>query len=213
MISSVGFIIVSYIFASIPWGFVIGKLRGIDIRKHGSGNIGATNVTRVLGKWAGRICFLMDFLKGLLPVLLAMKLISAGFISDCSGVFLCSVVFACVAGHMWSIFLKFTGGKGMSTSAGALLALSPYATITCAAVWFTVFLYSKYVSLASIAAAVVLPVAAIIFAFAGVWPLPPAVLVLLVIITFLAVFKHRANIERLRNGTENRFVKVKRDTE
>ena len=210
MISAIAFLIASYLFASIPWGFAIGKLKGIDIRKQGSGNIGATNVTRVLGKWWGRLCFFLDFLKGLVPVLIAVKLVRSDLIHDGSGIFVCLVAFTCVAGHMWSIFLKFTGGKGVSTSAGALLALSPYATLTCCAIWAAVFLYSRYVSLASIIAACTLPLAALIFGFAKVWPVQPAIFALLIIIALLALYRHRANIERLRNGTENRFSKKKK---
>ena len=211
MISILAFLIATYLFASIPWGFAIGKLKGIDIREKGSGNIGATNVTRVLGKWWGRLCFFMDFLKGLIPVLIAVKLVKAECISDKSGIFVCLVALTCVAGHMWSVFLKFKGGKGISTSAGALMALSPYATLTCAAVWIAVFLYSRYVSLASIIAAAALPMAATIYWFAGVWPLQPVVLVLLIVIALLSLIRHRSNIERLRSGTENRFVKIKKD--
>lgn len=210
MISAIAFLIASYLFASIPWGLALGKIKGIDIRKHGSGNIGATNVTRVLGKWWGRLCFLLDFFKGLIPVLIAVKLVRADIIHDKSGIFVCLVALTCVAGHMWSIFIRFKGGKGISTSAGVLLALSPYATLTCCGIWVAIFLYSRYVSLASIIAAGLLPVAAIIYWFAGVYPVQPAVLMLLIVIALLAIYRHRENIERLRNGTENRFSKKKK---
>lgn len=210
MISAIAFLIASYLFASIPWGLVLGKIKGIDIRKHGSGNIGATNVTRVLGKWWGRLCFLLDFFKGLIPVVIAVKLVSAELIPGGYGVFVCLVALSCVAGHMWSIFIKFKGGKGISTSAGVLLALSPYATLTCCGIWVAIFLYSRYVSLASIIAAAVLPLAAIIYWFAGVYPVQPVVLMLLIVIALLAIYRHRENIERLRNGTENRFSKKKK---
>jgi glycerol-3-phosphate acyltransferase PlsY len=204
-------IIVSYLFASIPWGLLIGKLRGIDIRKHGSGNIGATNVTRTVGKGWGRLCFLLDFLKGLLPILAVRHLIAQGFIDDPYHIVLAATALACVAGHMWSIYIGFKGGKGISTTAGLLLALVPYSLIPAAALWVIVFYTFRYVSLASICAAIFLPLAALTLSLLNIQPRPASVLVLLFFLGALAVFRHRDNISRLMNGTESRFDKKKKN--
>ncbi len=200
----------AYLFASIPWGLLIGRINGIDIRKQGSGNIGATNVTRTVGKGWGRLCFLMDFLKGLLPVLIAKKLTMTGSVSDPYQIVIASTALACVAGHMWSIYIGFKGGKGISTTAGLLMALTPYSVLIAGVVWAAVFFTSRYVSLASICAAVILPIAAVIFSVTGVQPQPGTVLGLLIFLAALAIFRHRSNISRLLNGTENRFDKKKK---
>ena len=146
----------AYLLGSIPWGFFIGKLNGVDVRKEGSKNIGATNVTRCVGKRAGKLCFALDFLKGALPVLAAQF-----FFKDSKNIFeyvVIAALFASVIGHMFPVFLKFHGGKGVSTAAGAVMALAPLPLVVALLVWVVVFLVSRYVSLASIAAAAVLPI-------------------------------------------------------
>ena len=167
-------VIVSYLIGSIPFGFLIGKLRGIDIRRQGSGNIGATNVTRVVGPLYGKLCFFLDFLKGVLP----------------SGT---------------ALFLKFKGGKGISTAAGAILPLSPWAVLIGFASWVVVFKASGYVSLASITAAVVLPASAVLLRLFHLSGASPAAIILFLLLGVLAILKHTSNIKRLLNGTENRF--------
>ena len=202
-INSLAAIIFAYICGSIPWGYIIGKVNGIDIRTVGSKNIGATNVTRCVGKKAGKLCFALDFLKGLLPVLLAQYLAKRGLTGG--EITTLIVVFATIIGHIFPLFLNFKGGKGVSTAAGAIMALAPYALITALAVWVVVFLVSRYVSLASITAAAVLPVVQWIFVLTQGknW----LVATILTIIAALAIFRHRSNIQRLLDGTENRFGK------
>jgi glycerol-3-phosphate acyltransferase PlsY len=196
-----------YLQGSIPWGLLVGFMKGVDIRQHGSGNIGATNVNRVLGKKYGRICFFLDFLKGLLPVLIVSILVSRNIIPDQHQLAVPIAALACVAGHIWSIFLKFKGGKGISTSAGALLAIAPYSLILAGIIWAAVFYAMRYVSLASICAAVSLPITAVVFRQAGLYNLTHPETVLITVVAFLAVVKHSSNIKRLVNGSENRFAK------
>lgn len=196
-----------YLFASIPWGFILGKAHKIDIREHGSGNIGATNVTRVLGKKWGKICFFLDFLKGLIPVLTVAFLISKNLINDAHGMALPIAVIASISGHVWSIYLGFKGGKGMAVSAGAIVALAPISTLFCGAVWAAVFYTSRYVSLASIAAAILLPVSASVLSRFDIYTISCQVEGLLYFIAVLVVLKHISNIKRLISGTENRFEK------
>jgi glycerol-3-phosphate acyltransferase PlsY len=197
---------VAYLMGSIPFGFLIAKTQGIDIRTVGSGNIGATNVFRSVSKKLGVITFALDFLKGycgaaLLP-LLANAIASApleGLVADILPVFCGALT---IAGHNWTCFLGFKGGKGIATSAGMLMGLSPLGVSIALTVWFVIFVTTRYVSVASICAALTMAVL--------VWPLHlkthgvwfPAVLTLL---AALAIWKHRSNIARLRAGTESRI--------
>jgi glycerol-3-phosphate acyltransferase PlsY len=195
----IGCAVVCYLLGSIPTGFVWGQLRGMDIRKVGSGNIGATNVMRALGTGPGVTVLLIDALKGWLPVWLAPRVFPE---LDRSALqILCTV--AVVAGHNWTCWLKFKGGKGVATSAGALLAMVPGPLVCALAVWGIVFGLSRYVSLASIAASVAVPVAT--------WFLTHDVklFVFAAIIGLLAVYRHKSNIQRLLAGTENRIGRKK----
>ena len=163
-LTAVTVIAASYLIGSIPFGLIIGKLKGKDIRKEGSGNIGATNVTRVIGKGWGKLCFTLDFLKGALPVLIVSYLTPKAlfpFLTDLTpvawqeyymnqlpdplAVLPSLAAFAAVSGHIWPIYLKFKGGKGVSTAAGAILALNPLALIGAALVWVITFFASRYV--------------------------------------------------------------------
>ena len=123
VLSVIATVILSYLAGSIPFGFLIGKMKGIDIREHGSGNIGATNVTRVVGKWWGKGCFFCDFLKSALPVTLVIFLCRKGCFADPWGLLPSLAAFCAVAGHIFPVWLKFKGGKGISTAAGAVLAV------------------------------------------------------------------------------------------
>ncbi|MBE6376453.1 MAG: glycerol-3-phosphate 1-O-acyltransferase PlsY [Lentisphaerae bacterium] len=199
----------AYLLGSIPWGFIIGKWNGVDVRKVGSNNIGATNVTRCVGKKAGKLCFVLDFLKGALPVIAAQYVFRNASTVPMEYVVI-AALFATVLGHMFPVFLKFKGGKGVSTAAGAVMALTPYALLAALLVWVVVFLASRYVSLASIAAAAVLPIVAWVFYlvdFGNQLARSPEVLIFLTIVSLLAILRHHANIVRLLNGTENRFGK------
>ncbi len=197
-------VLVAYLIGSIPFGWLIGKYNGVDIRTVGSGNIGATNVTRSVGKLAGRLCFAADFLKGFLPTLFAHWL----FPGHPGAVF--GVAAATILGHMFPCYLKFRGGKGISTSAGAALAIVPYPLLVAVAAWLLFFGVTRYVSVGSIAAALAL--------IAGVWlgrifqigsPVAQSLVsaIFCTVLGAVAIYRHRENIRRLCNGTENRFGK------
>jgi acyl phosphate:glycerol-3-phosphate acyltransferase len=203
----------AYLCGAIPWGFIIGKMKGIDIREHGSGNIGATNVTRTLGSIPGKICFVLDLLKGLIPVLATMLLVKYQIITANIDYAMIIATLATVIGHMFPVYLKFKGGKGISTTGGALLALSPGAFICSALLWVIVFKTSRYVSLASIIAAATLPLNAWIMNItglnniAGLSKTTMPLMIFLSILGLLAIIRHISNIKRLLNGTESRFAK------
>lgn len=200
----------SYLIGSIPTGYIIGKCKGIDIREHGSGNIGATNVTRVVGKWWGKLCFLGDFLKGALPVAATALLVKNGFLKDGYGLLPSLAAFVTVAGHVWPIYLKFKGGKGISTAAGAVLALNPPTLLGAGLLWGLLFLTFRYVSLASIFAALSLPAFAYGLMRNQVWQCSKAEMILFGILALLAVLRHISNIKRLLNGTESKFERKKK---
>jgi len=148
----------AYLYGSVPFGFVAAKLiKGVDIRQTGSGNIGATNAARVLGFKFFPLIFLLDVSKGLLPTLAAGRLVAAGAYDPSPFVILTAV--AAMLGHVFPIYLNFRGGKAVATSTGVFLALAPWALLIAAGVWAFIFAVSRYVSLASMTAAVVLPVA------------------------------------------------------
>ncbi|MCF6176306.1 MAG: glycerol-3-phosphate 1-O-acyltransferase PlsY [Victivallaceae bacterium] len=198
----------AYLFGATPWGFIIGKMRGIDIREHGSGNIGATNITRTLGSIPGKICFVLDLLKGLIPVLATMLLVKHQIIIIANIDYAMIIAtLATVIGHMFPVYLKFKGGKGISTTGGALLALAPGAFICSALLWVIVFKTSRYVSLASIIAAATLPLNAWIMNIAGLSKTTVPLMIFLAILGLLAIIRHTSNIKRLLNGTESRFAK------
>lgn len=190
-------VLLGYLLGSIPNGLLVGRLRGIDIRQHGSGNIGATNVFRVLGKGLGILVFLLDAGKGLLAVRLAMAMAQPGG-AELAGVI---AAISCILGHNFPLWLKFKGGKGIATSAGVLIGLLPLATLMVFALWGVVFVVTRYVSLASIVAALALPVVVWMLAGQG------ALFYFALAAGVLAVVRHKSNIQRLLNGTENRFKK------
>jgi acyl phosphate:glycerol-3-phosphate acyltransferase len=188
-------IIAGYFIGSIPFGYIAGKMRGIDIRKEGSGNIGSTNVARVLGKRTGRIVQALDIAKGIVPILLCylLKL-------DMSVIVIAGL--AAIAGHNWTIFLGFKGGKGVNTSLGVALALMPVPALLCFAIWAVVVKVWKYISLGSIVASAAFP----FFVFFLDWPVtyPLIAKILSVIVAFFIIIRHRSNIVRLIKGTEFR---------
>ncbi len=187
--------ILAYLLGSIPTGFLVARSRGIDIRTVGSGNIGATNAFRMLGKPAGTLVLLGDALKGFIActgISFASEVSGQEFHAMVAGLFV-------ILGHNYTCWLKFKGGKGIATTAGVLLALVPLGLLLALAVWLITFVLSRYVSLASIATALCLPFA--------VWLTrsSPSLVLLMAIFSSLAIYKHRANIQRLLNGTEHRF--------
>ena len=201
--------LVSYLIGAIPWGYLIGKRNGVDIRKLGSRNIGATNVTRVIGKWSGKLCFALDFLKGFIPVLVVTIFREKCIIPDSYGIIQMVAALSAVLGHMFPVYLWFRGGKGVSTTAGAILALAPYSFAIAGITWLVVYLISRYVSLASITAATVLPVCATLITKLkpDLYPRSTYVLIFLYFLSVMAILKHSGNIKRLLNGTENKFKK------
>jgi acyl phosphate:glycerol-3-phosphate acyltransferase len=201
---SIAVLVLAYLAGSVPWGFLIGKAKGMDIRHHGSGNIGATNVRRVLGKPWGVTCFVLDFLKGLLPVVLIGALLGPQWgLSADAGRMLAAA--GAVCGHVWPVWLGFRGGKGVATTIGALLAVSWLAVLLAVVTWLVVFWLTRYVSAASLAAAVMLPLGHVISGLLRHHAIWTPALGILLLLAALIIFRHRGNIQRLRNGTEYRF--------
>jgi len=196
-------VVAAYLLGSIPSGYLAGRARGVDIRTVGSGNMGATNVFRTLGKTAGVIVLVVDVLKGYAACTwlcdAALGLMKLPATDTEPGRIMAGL--AAVLGHNFTCWLKFKGGKGIATSAGVFLSLAPLALGIALGVWVIVFALSRYVSVASIAAAVALP--------ATVWLTPHSLPLRLVTtaLGLLAIAKHKGNIERLFNGTERRFGK------
>ena len=233
--------IIAFLLGSIPFGLIIARAKGIDIREHGSGNIGATNVLRVVGRRYGITCLILDLMKGLIPVVLAVNLIQIE--GKSGGLFQISALqefatnlpaaqqlkgqlvhvltaLAAVLGHNYSPWVGFKGGKGVATSAGVLLGLMPAGIAVLLLVWLIVFLTTRYVSLASVVAAIALPLmthAGARFHHVnndptlptlwqnGTWNKP--LFVFSLVIALLAIWKHRSNLLRLNAGTEHRFTR------
>jgi len=214
-----GYVIVAiaaYLLGSIPTGFLVARARGIDIRAAGSGNIGATNAMRVLGKPAGMFVLLMDALKGYVACVGLVAIIFARRYSDfpdrlinfdeLEHVKILAGICA-VLGHIYTCWLKFKGGKGIATSAGVYLALAPLPLLIAMVVFILVLLATRYVSVGSMAAAVALT--------AAVWMLTPHNVLLGIVTTVLgvlAIYKHKGNLQRLAAGTESRLQFKKKET-
>lgn len=206
---------VAYLLGAIPFGLIVGKTKGIDPRTAGSGNIGATNVGRLLGTRYFFLVFVLDLLKGLLPMAAASILLShAGPAADRSAtvnLLHLLIGFAGIAGHMFSCFIAFKGGKGVATSAGVALGLYPFFTLpglVVLAIWGIVFAMTRYVSLASIIAAICFPLAFVAIGLANGWNVfgrQSPLLVSAALVAFLITWRHRSNIARLRAGTETHF--------
>ena len=194
--------LVSYLIGAIPFAYIVARAHGVDVRKVGSGNVGATNVLRSVGKAAGASVLLLDAAKGFLPTFLIPYAFAACTQDTPSTPLAIACALAAICGHVWPVYLGFKGGKGIATSAGALIALAPAAVLIGLIVWIIVFFLSKYVSLASIIAAIAIP------AVAWYLYLPEGMLLpgTLTLIGILAVAKHRSNIQRLINGNENRIT-------
>jgi acyl phosphate:glycerol-3-phosphate acyltransferase len=190
---------------SVPAGYLAGKAKGIDVRSQGSGNIGATNVFRVLGRKAGLAVLTADALKGFAAARWAPVLALHFFAAPASareGLALAAGA-ASILGHNYPCWLRFKGGKGIATSGGVVLAWAPMACVTALGLWGLVFLVSRYVSLASIAAALVLPFAV------WFWNGSATMTAVMAALSLLAIYKHKGNVRRLIDGTENRFVRNK----
>lgn len=194
-----------YLIGSIPTAIIVGKVFfGLDIREHGSGNAGGTNVFRVLGWKPGVLVMLVDLGKGLVATLFAAQIrfttlpIDPVYLQLTAGL-------AAVFGHIWTVFAGFRGGKGVGTAAGMLFALFPMATFVCLIIFLAIAFSTRYVSLASISAAISLPIVLVIMREVLHLEVPPPLVVIGFFVAILIVFTHRTNIKRLLAGTENRF--------
>ena len=199
--------LVAYFLGSIPSGYLAGRVAGVDVRTVGSGNIGATNVTRVLGKRFGYPVFAMDFGKGLAAVVVGVMIAKAAHSSP-QFVDLCgtgAAIFS-VLGHSYSIWLGFKGGKGVATSLGGLFGLNWIAAAIVCGVWILVFQLTRYVSLASIIAVIALPITIGIMLFLKQLQ-TPILLYFALCLAVIVVLRHRSNLLRLLNGTEPRFAR------
>jgi len=194
MVISISIWFFAYVLGSVPFGVLLARAQNIDLHKHGSKNIGATNATRVLGKKAGALTLFGDTLKGWLGVVLASWVSSDSFTIAGAGI----MVFL---GHLFSVFLKFKGGKGVATGLGVHLYIMPIVTLEAMAVFILTLWVSKYVSLSSIIAAISLPIFGIYFGI----PFPYKCMSL--VIAILVICKHYENIRRIFAGTEPRFLK------
>lgn len=185
-------VIFGYLLGSVPSGYLVYKLAtGQDIRNYGSGNIGATNTTRLLGKKGGAVVLLFDVLKGVLPTLLG-SLIAGKYLAIVCGLF-------AVLGHTFPVWLGFRGGKGASTAFGVMLIASPLSALIAGVVWFGCLYFTRIVSLSTIVAAVTLVLAVLLLHYDAFYSIP------VVLTGMLVIIRHKDNIKRLLNGTEYKF--------
>jgi len=211
MIQLILLLLISYVIGSTPTSIIMGKLvRGIDIREHGSGNAGGTNVFRVLGWKPALVVVIIDILKGWFPAaVLATTLFQGSLAISDTGLVQILCGFAAVLGHTYTIFAGFRGGKGVGTLAGMLLALFPIAFPLCLIAFIISLIATGYVSVSSMIAAVSLPIFILVLpAISEIAPASFSLIVFSLLVPFFVVFTHRSNLIRLRAGTENRFEKA-----
>ena len=197
-------VLVGYLIGSVPAGYLAGCIAGIDIRKVGSGNIGATNVLRILGKRYGYPVFLFDFLKGVAAVEMSILIFDSYHPAASRELYGILGGVSSVIGHSYPVWLNFKGGKGVATTAGVVFALIPFAALVMCVVWVAAFQASRYVSVASIAAAIALPVtvgALLYFEQLN----KPVLLYFSIWLAAVVIVRHRSNVSRLLKGTEPRF--------
>ncbi len=196
ILTEIIYILASYLVGSIPTSAIIAKLKGVsDLTKEGSGNLGATNVSRVIGREFGFITLVIDVAKGFIPALLAIKLFPASFF------FLSLIIIAPVIGHCYSIFIKFKGGKGVATALGVFLAVSPKAVLIAFLIFVIILFFARYVSLSSIISAFFMPFI-IFYTLKNIYLFAASAF-----IAILIIYKHSPNIKRLLNGTEHKIKK------
>jgi len=196
-------LVVAFLCGSIPFGYLAGRLMGTDVRTVGSGNIGATNVWRILGWKVGLPVFVLDVAKGLVPVLIARASAEAHPDSWAATGSLLAVLaaLAAILGHSFTPWLRFRGGKGVATSAGVLIGLMPIVFLLVLATWAAFFLTTRYVALASVAASIAVPLAIVALSLmSGTWD--PPLLVFGSLVTAIVTLRHTSNLRRLANGTE-----------
>jgi acyl phosphate:glycerol-3-phosphate acyltransferase len=191
---------IAYLIGSIPTGYLFAKYKNIDLRQHGSGNVGATNVFRAVGKIAALFTLLIDAFKGFVVVTFLAEVLYSFRMNVSYPDYQVVLALCVIAGHNWPIFLSFKGGKGVATSAGVLLALCPKLLLVGFCVWLLVFIFTKIVSISSIISVITISVASYFFDYAGV------VRFLAVILAVLAIARHRANIKRLIKKEEKRII-------
>ncbi len=190
--------LLSYLVGSIPSGLILGKsIWNIDLREHGSHNIGATNAWRTIGKQAGVLIFLCDLLKGVFGVWICGALSGTPLALVLGGVF-------AIVGHSWSFFLRFKGGKGVATGLGVILSLMPIPALLIFAIWFVIVKITGYVSLGSIVGAALVPI------FAWLFGEPRATIGFGFLAAFFVIYRHKENIQRLLAGTESKIKAAKR---
>ena len=184
----------AYLIGSIPFGFLIGKMRGVDVRTVGSKNIGATNVYRTVGHSWGFLAFFCDFLKGFVPAFLALRVASSVNVNlpVCVGL-------ACVVGHTLTVFMRFKGGKGVATAFGMMVALATWPALLAFAVFVVTVWLSHYISLGSMLAAATLAVLVWLF------PCLLAIRLIALLVSVFVIYKHKSNIQRLMKGCENKI--------
>ncbi len=200
-----GLLVGAYLLGAVPFAYIVAKnVQGIDIRTVGSGNVGATNVARVLGRKWGILVFCLDALKGFLPVAAAQWLNGRGVGAADPPLIIALTALAAIAGHNWPLYFGFRGGKGMATSCGAFAAIFPLGLIIALGVWVISAVATRYVSISSMAAAVAILVAALVLQhapFAG----GKYITSLAALAAILAIVRHRSNIRRLMDGSEDKI--------
>ncbi len=195
-------IILSYLIGSITWGDIVARIKKIDLRQQGSGNVGATNAFRTMGATAGTLVLLGDALKGVAAVLLGNWLISSPLAVNWG---ILTGVMA-IVGHNWPVFSKFKGGKGVATSLGVVIGLTPLALWICLPTFLVVFLATGYVALGSLLAAISYPVSVYLL-----YGMSYDLLVFALLVAILVFYRHQKNIKRLLKGEEHRFIYKKKD--
>ncbi|HED11011.1 MAG TPA: glycerol-3-phosphate 1-O-acyltransferase [Caldithrix abyssi] len=203
MVNALLIVFIAYLFGSIPTAIIAGKLlKGIDIREHGSGNAGATNVLRVLGWKAGLVVLLIDMLKGFIPVFWLAPMLATN--PEHTVYFQILAAIAAIIGHIWTLFAGFKGGKGVGTSAGVFLGLAPLPLLSALAVFIVVVALTRYVSLGSLLAALAFLAGLLLQRFVFNMAIPDILLYLGTIVVVLIWYAHRENIKRLLAGNENK---------
>jgi glycerol-3-phosphate acyltransferase PlsY len=191
----------AYIIGSFPTSFVMARvLKGVDIRKAGSGNVGATNVYRVVGKIPGLLTLIVDIAKGVLAVTLIAGYFYRYTVNLDFGIYRTSLGLAVISGHIWSVFLGFSGGKGVATTIGVMAVIAPGVLALSLGIWLIAYMFSKYVSLASIAMGLAFPI------FASILSQPIYLVIFSVILCAITSYKHKGNIKRLLRGEESKTI-------
>lgn len=196
-------LLISYLVGSFPTGVIAGRLHGIDLREHGSGNTGFANALRVLGPKAGIPVLIVDVAKGLVAVIAVAAIAGQASPLGPTGIRVAAGL-AAIAGHIWPAFTGFRGGKAVATAAGVFLALSPVATAAAIAVWVVLVFVTRYVSVGSIAAAFTLPFAVGIETRVARTPQPLPLVAAVAVVAIAIVIRHRSNMRRLLAGTESK---------